>query len=204
MISQLEGTLIEINPLWIVLDVGGVGYQVHIPLSTNEHLPPLKQKLRLFIYPVYRQDMQSLYGFKTQQERTFFQLLVEKVNGVGPRVALGLLSKLSISFLKNAILSGNSQLLQSCPGIGKKTAERVIIELREILSKEDFSKTSLASQSTSSVSIADNGVYEDAIAGLLSLGYKAPEADKALQKALKAHPPDGTSAGELIRAVLRS
>lgn len=130
MIISLEGKLVESNALTAVIEVQGIGYEVHVPLCTVEQLPPMGNNVRLHIYTVYREDAQNLYGFMSREERNFFKLIVEKVSGVGPKVALGLFSKLSLSSLHAALASGDTGLLSKCPGIGKKPPNASLLNLK--------------------------------------------------------------------------
>ena len=134
MIVQLSGKLLEANPLSAVIDCQGVGYEVHIPVSTAGKLPAVNQSCQLYIHAVYREDSASLYGFSTREERDFFRLIVEKVSGIGPKIGISILSRLSVDALKAAILQADTVGLSKCPGIGKKTAERLVIELKDKIS----------------------------------------------------------------------
>jgi Holliday junction DNA helicase RuvA len=138
MITSITGQLVAATPLTATIEVGGFGYEVHIPVTTAERLPSLGQQAKLHTVAVYREDSQTLYGFSTEEERNFFRLLVEKVTGVGPKMALSVLSKLSLATLKGAIAAGDIGLLSKCPGIGKKTAERLVIELRDYLNPAEL------------------------------------------------------------------
>jgi Holliday junction DNA helicase RuvA len=187
MITSLNGTLIESRLLQVVIEAGGVGYEVNVPITTSEKLPSLGNTAKLFTYAVYRDDSQALYGFLLRDDREFFKLLVEKVSGVGPKMALTLFSKLSTKMLQAAIINGDTKLLSQCPGIGKKTAERLIIELRDKIGG-GFASTPSAHnigniESPSEVS-EDASKFQDAIAALSALGYKIPEADKAVNRAI--------------------
>jgi Holliday junction DNA helicase RuvA len=114
-----------------VISAGGVGYEVRMPVTTASRLPGIGKQARLFTMVVYREDEHALYGFSTKDEREFFRLLVEKVSGIGPKIALALMSKLSLPLLAGAIAGGDINLLAQTPGIGKKTAERIVVELRD-------------------------------------------------------------------------
>ncbi len=181
MITSVSGILVSATPLTAVLEVNGIGYEVHIPVTTAERLPQPGQKAKLHTLAVYREDSATLYGFATEEERDFFRLLVEKVTGVGPKMALSVLSKLSLATLKGAIIAGDVGLLAKCPGIGKKTAERLVIELRDKLSPSDLG-TVAPSITDAATAPADNKV-RDAVLALTALGYKAADADKAVRQA---------------------
>jgi len=180
MITSVSGILVSATPLTAVIEAGGLGYEVHIPVTTAERLPVPGQKAKLHTLAVYREDSATLYGFATEEERDFFRLLVEKVTGVGPKMALSVLSKLSLPTLKGAIAAGDVGLLAKCPGIGKKTAERLVIELRDKLGSADLG--TVAPAQTETAAPADNKV-RDAVLALAALGYKAADADKAVRQA---------------------
>lgn len=185
MIASLRGTLLSATPLQAVIETGGVGYEVHVPVTTAEKLPASGQQAFLHTTVVYREDSQSIYGFASPAERDFFRLLIEKVSGVGPKVALALMSRLSLPSLQGAIAAGDAELLSKCPGIGRKTADRIILDLKDklgVVSQIVPAGSSAASSSATSESSA----FADAVAALIALGYKAPEADKAVRKAQAA------------------
>lgn len=181
MIVSLEGTILETNLINIVLDVQGVGYEVFVPLTTAEILPPIGSKIKLHTFVIYREDSQALYGFKTREDRDFFRLLVEKVSGIGPKIALSILSKLSVSVLQNAIAQGDISLLSKCPGIGKKTAERLTIELRD---KVLPNLTAVKFSSLGDNSATEMGLHQDSVSALIGLGVPPIQADKKVRKAL--------------------
>lgn len=205
MIVFLEGTLEEATPLYAEINVNGVGYGVHIPVTTAENLPATGSKVRIYIHAVYREDSQTLYGFSNKEERAFFQLLTERVSGIGPKIALNILSRLSLTMLRNAIASGDSALLAKCQGIGKKTAERVCVELRDHVAKSlrmSGGPTGEAAEAPSAVGPSSNNQINDAVAALMQLGYKLDVADKSVRKAIKDLGPDATTEA-LIKAALR-
>ena len=184
MITRITGLLVSASPLAAVVETGGLAYEVHIPVTTAERLPQAGQQVRLHTYVVYREDAQTLYGFATEEDRDFFRLLIEKVSGVGPKTALTVLSKLSLPVLKSAIVSGDVGLLAKCPGIGKKTAERLVIELRDKFTSEGVSaSTSGLEPSAATDSPAGSNKVRDAVLALVALGYKAADADKAVRQA---------------------
>ncbi|MBC9867325.1 MAG: Holliday junction branch migration protein RuvA [Opitutae bacterium] len=203
MIATLKGSIVESRLLQVVIEAGGVGYEVNIPIKTAENLPPIGSETKLFIYPIYRDDSQTLYGFLNRKDRDFFKVLVEKVSGVGPKMALMLFSRLSIRLLQGAIVRGDAKLLAQCRGIGKKTAERIIIELR------DQVKSGLPSPSPAVLpAVGDGGaipagtnLFQDAISALGVLGYKAVEADKAVNRAMDRLGPEA-SLEDIIKQAL--
>lgn len=205
MLTYIQGTLASASPLQAVIDVEGLGYEVHIPVTTAEKLPSIGARTKLFTLVVYREDSQTLYGFSTQEERNFFRLLVEKVSGVGPRVALSIMSKLSLPMLRGAIAGGDIALLSKCPGIGKKTAERLVIELKDKVGLPGEPSSSILAGSGGHPGSSGTGVdtrIQDAVLALVTLGYKPADADKAVRKALAAGDPE-ISSEALIKAALR-
>ncbi|KAF0096358.1 MAG: holliday junction DNA helicase RuvA [Puniceicoccaceae bacterium 5H] len=205
MIVHLEGTLVEATPLSAVIDVNGVGYGISLPVTTAEKLPQLGQRVRLFTHAVYREDSQTLYGFATQDEREWFRLLSEHVSGIGPKIALSILSKLSIPILRQAIAQEDVNQLSQCPGIGKKTAARLCVELKDkvagLMPKASTSTSPSGENKTPSESPAQ-GQFNDAIAALVTLGYKLDAADKAVRQAQQKLGDEATTEA-LIRASLR-
>lgn len=204
MIVSIEGILERATPVTAIINAGGLGYLVSIPVSTASKLPPNGETVKLHTHTVYREDSQSLYGFSSEDERDFFQLLIEKVSGVGPKVGISMMSKLELPSLISAIANEDATLLAKTPGIGKKTAERVIIELKDKLGA--FARTQnttplqgLSNSSPTSTSEASS--KDDAILALLALGYKHADASKAVSKAIEALGPN-TSTEALIKAAL--
>lgn len=202
MITSVSGTLVSATPLTAIVEAGGLGYEVHIPVTTAERLPPPGQKVKLHTLAVYRDDSQTLYGFVTEEERDFFRLMVEKVTGVGPKMALSVLSKLSLATLQGAIASGDVGLLAKCPGIGKKTAERLIIELRDQLNSAlpGIVSPAKAAAGATTPSSGDNKI-RDAVLALVALGYKAPDADRAVRQALVGLGPTASTEALIKKAL---
>ena len=181
MIARLKGTVLESSPLLVVLEAGGVGYAVHIPVTTAEKVPAIGAECSLFIHSVYREDSATLYGFAGRDDRDFFRLLVEKVSGIGPKIGISILSRMSTDLLRSAIASSDVGLLSKCPGIGKKTAERLVIELKD---KVGLASTgSVTSLGETDVS-GGASTFQDAVASLMTLGYKPADADKLVRKAV--------------------
>ena len=185
MITSITGSLVSATPLTAIIEAGGLGYEVHIPVTTAERLPPPDQRVKLHTLAVYREDSQTLYGFFTEEERDFFRLLVEKVTGVGPKMALSVLSKLSLPTLKGAIAAGDVGLLAKCPGIGKKTAERLVMELRDKLNPAELGLVPAKTAGGATAAPAENKI-RDAVLALVALGYKAADADKSVRQAWAA------------------
>jgi Holliday junction DNA helicase RuvA len=201
MITSIQGTLVEATPLVAVVEVNGLGYEVNVPVTTAERLPARGGTVKLHTWVVYREDAQTLYGFASAAERDFFRLLVEKVTGVGPKVALSIMSRLSLPMLQSAIAGGDVATLAKCPGIGRKTAERLIIEL-----KGRFAPAAAATAMAGSPSGASPGQeiahhQRDAVMSLIALGYKAADADKSVRQAWIALGPEATTE-QLIKKAL--
>lgn len=201
MIARLQGTVLESTPLLAVIDAGGVGYEVHIPITTAERVPPPGKACTLFIHAVYREDSAALYGFATREDRDFFRLLVEKVSGIGPKIAIGILSRMSTPTLRSAIGAGDVALLAKCPGIGKKTAERLVIELKDKVFSGENAGPGPTPSPVSGSGDAPSNAYQDAVASLITLGYKPADADKLIRKA-GAKIDDDPTVEALIRAAL--
>ena len=177
MIGRLTGVILEKQPLQLVVDVKGVGYEISVPMSTFCELPEIGSSVSLFTHFVVREDMQLLFGFSTESERQMFRQLV-KISGIGVRTALALLSKLSVQQLQNAVELQDSARLVSVPGVGKKTAERLLLELR---GKLDSAKiVSGEGALSSAVSINDIG------SALISLGYSDREVSWAVKQLTSA------------------
>lgn len=191
MIGRISGILIEKNPPQILIDVQGLGYLVEVPMSTFYDLPNSGERVTLLTHFVVREDAQLLYGFLTASEKTAFMQLV-KISGVGPRTALGLLSGLSTNDLAQAVALQDASRLTRVPGIGKKTAERLLLELKGKLTP------ALTGGGEAHPAHADGQANLDVLNALLALGY----SDKEASQAVKSLPPDlGVSAG--IREALK-
>lgn len=202
MIVSLTGTVSEATPVRAVLNVQGVGYEVLMPISTAQKLPGIGETAKLLTVAVYREDSQTLYGFATEEERGFFRLLVEKVSGIGPKIALSILSRMDVSSLTRAIANSDVKALSSCPGIGKKTAERLVVELKDKVKSLGAGGATLSmagSSSTTGAIDAASSARLDAVAALIALGMKESEAEKAIQRASDRLGSSATSE-ELVRA----
>jgi Holliday junction DNA helicase RuvA len=175
MIALLTGLIAHKSPDHIILDVQGVGYRVHIPFSTYYELPEEGGTATLHIHTSVREDAILLYGFRTRLEKSFFQLLLG-VSGVGPKLARDILSNIQPGPLAQALAQGDLNKLSTIPGIGKKTAERLVLELKDKVGKLDLS--SLPASDPRGIPTDD--VTEDVISALLNLGYKEPQVRKAL------------------------
>jgi Holliday junction DNA helicase RuvA len=193
MIGRLEGVLAEKAPDALVLDVGGVGYEVRVPLSTFVDLPDPGKTVRLEIHTYVREDTLQLFGFLRAEERLGFRLLIG-ISGVGPRVALAILSGLTIERLLLAVRGRDIASLRGVPGVGPKTAERILIELRDKVAQFE-----LIEERSEGVSDAQ----EATVSALVNLGYPRSHADKAVRLALEQVPEGEFQLEELIREALR-
>lgn len=197
MIGYLEGKLRQKSPEYIVLDVHGVGYVVQVPLSTFYDLPGVGEAVSLYVHTHVREDALQLYGFRTSEEKGAFLHLIA-VNGVGPRLAVNILSGIQPTELQQAVKSQDRKRLQAIPGVGKKTAERILLELRDRLNlgsdRDEEPSPALMSE----------GTYSDALSALLNLGYRPAEAGKALetaQRRLGGEPALETLLKEALRTL---
>lgn len=191
MIVFLEGTVEFLTDNGVCLNVHGVGYEVFVP---QPQAFALHQTCRLFTYAVYREDNQQLYGFLTFEERNCFKLLVEKVNGVGPKLALTLLTAFKMSELCELLVRQDVAALSKCPGVGKKTAQRLVLELQGCLKK-------LPTVSITADKPKKTSVYDDAAAALAVLGYAPKQAEALTEKVRETFPDEVTVEGILKRAL---
>jgi Holliday junction DNA helicase RuvA len=191
MIGQLRGRLVDKRPNQVLLDVGGVGYQVLIPLSTFAALGELHAEVTLLIHTHLREDQLQLFGFLTAREKQLFELLLS-ASGVGPTLALKILSGMSVDDLVPAIRHGDLGQLVRIPGIGKKTAERIVVELRDRLA---------ALEAVPAAATSRIGLAGDVASALLNLGYERREVDHAIEQAQRSGPAGSFEA--LLRAALR-
>lgn len=182
MITSIHGLLASATPLRAVIELNGFGYEVNVPVTTAEKLPAPGAMVKLHTLVIYREDNQTLYGFATAAERDFFRLMIENVTGIGPKSALTIMSRLSLASLESAIRIGDITTLAKCPGIGKKTAERLVVELKAKLGAAD---TPVALGADAEAAAAPSA-HRDAISALIALGYKAADADQAVRKAALA------------------
>ena len=200
MYHYLNGTLIEKSPAGVVLDVQGVGYEVHVPVSTFVRLPALGEQVKLLIRFVVREDAQIFYGFLSVEEKRLFDLLIS-ISGIGPKTGLTALSGVETGALKRAIVRGEIEVLQGIPGIGKKTAERIVVELREKLAAENPGS---AESKDGKTEYAQGSPMDDAVEALVALGYKRPGAKQAVEKTLKDRAGGKLSVEELVRFSLQN
>ena len=188
MIGRLSGTLIEKNPPQILLDVAGVAYEVDVPMSTFYNLPDTGAKVALFTHLVVREDAHLLYGFGTEHERRAFRLLT-RISGIGAKIGLAVLSGLSVAELAHAITLQESGRLTKIPGIGKKTAERILLELKDKLGADLSTAVGVHRPAPAS---------SDILNALVALGYSDKEAVSAVKEL-----PEGVAVADGIRAALK-
>ncbi len=190
MIASLAGTLVHKAPPALTVEVGGVGYELEAPMSTFYNLPPIGQPVRLLTHLVVREDAQLLYGFGTGEERQLFRSLL-RVSGVGPRIALAILSGSTAGAFAACVQAGDATALTRIPGVGRKIAERLIVEMRDRLA-------AVAADGHAAMAAAPVGVAAEAFSALVALGYRPNEATRLL-KNVEA----GGSTEEMIRGALQ-
>ncbi len=198
MISYLRGKITQSSPTELTIEVNGVGYLVYIPLSTYERIGQNDQEMTTILTHLHvREDLMQLFGFATEQERELFRLLIS-VSGIGPKMAQSILSGISPADLRAAILEGNLLALTSISGVGRKTAERIVLELRSKLGKLEF-----VPESATTPTSLQMKARSEALVGLMSLGYTRASAEKALRAVLNESPNKDLSTEELIKRSLR-
>lgn len=197
MIGRLSGILLEKQPPHILLDVNGVGYEVDAPMSTFYRLPAIGDKVTLHTHLVVREDAQLLYAFAEKRDRALFRELI-KLNGVGPKLALALMSGLEVEELIGAVQAQDTGALTRVPGVGKKTAERLLVELKDRFKAWEDIPGAAAPLVTGTAPVAVSGTA-DAVSALIALGYKPQEASRAVANIKE----DGLSSEELIRRALK-
>jgi Holliday junction DNA helicase RuvA len=198
MITFLEGTLIEALPTHVIIGVHGVGYHVFIPLSSYDRLPAVGAGIKILTHLQVREDAHVLFGFVSHAERDLFRLLVNHVSGIGPKTALDVLSGITVTNFKAAVVSADAGLLAKTKGIGKKTAERIIVELKDKVGIAAAWEAASAAHAPT----PQEATINDAVLALISLGYKQVDAHKAVKQ---AQEKAGASAGteELVRGALK-
>jgi holliday junction DNA helicase RuvA len=201
MIGRLRGILIEKQPPYLLLDVNGVGYEIQAPMTTFYRLPALGAEVVLHTHLSITENLHQLFGFADQADRSLFRTLI-KVNGVGPKLAVGILSGMEADDIARCVRDNNVKALTKVPGIGTKTAERLVIELRDRLKSWDMPHSDLLSHSEIQQIASGNDLYAEAESALIALGYKPVDAAKMIASAAKQKPD--ASSQELIRLALRS
>jgi Holliday junction DNA helicase RuvA len=197
MIGRLRGEIVSKHPPFLMLEVNGVGYEVEAPMSTFYNLPPLGEQATLLTHLVVRDDAHVLYAFGSESERALFRALL-KVSGVGAKMALAILSGMSAEAFSSYVQANDVSALVRLPGIGKKTAERLIVEMRDRLEKLGMAHDSTLPSSVSSEAPGETPVAE-AVGALIALGYKPNEASRMVRGVTS----DGLSSEEIIRAALK-
>ena len=196
MISFLQGKLAEALPTQVVIDVNGVGYEMFIPLSSFDKLPQPGSQVKLLTHLAVRDDAHVLYGFMTETERDLFRLLIRHVSGIGPKIALNVLSGTTPASFRAAVTSGDVKVLSGVSGVGKKTAERIVVELKDKLGDE----AAFGSASGAPIS-ADEQKISDAASALIALGSKPKDAQEAVRGAVAILGPDAP-VDSIVRAAL--
>lgn len=196
MIGRLWGVLVEKRPPWLLVDVNGVGYEVEAPMSTFYDLPAVSEKVTLYTHLAVKDDAHSLYGFATEQERTLFRSLI-RISGIGPRIALGILSGIRPDDFIRCIEQQDIPTLTRLPGIGKKTAERLLIEMRDRI--KTLGAAPLAATGGMPALTVANDPQSEAISALIALGYKPAESARLVQ----AVGTDDQTTEQIIRLALQ-
>ncbi len=203
MIGRLRGIILEKQPPEVLIEINGVGYEVFMPMSCFYELPDRGQEAIIFTHFVVREDAQLLYGFNDKQERALFRELI-KVNGVGPKLALAILSGMSAQQFVHAVEQEQVSVLIKLPGVGKKTAERLVVEMKDRfkgLNGDLFNNNSDLPPLSPSKS-ADNDAEAEAVSALVALGYKPQEASRLVSKVMKPNTDCETLIREALRAAL--
>jgi Holliday junction DNA helicase RuvA len=198
MITFLHGKLVEALPTQAIVNVNGVGYEVLIPLSSFDKLPPAGADVKLLTQLIVREDAHVLYGFASAAERDLFRLLVNSVSGIGPKTALNVLSGISVAAFRGAVASGDIKSLSQISGVGKKTAERMVVELRDKVGAAGAWEAASAQRALS----PEDQKINDAVLALMALGFKQIEAHDAVRSA-QAVLGDKVTIEELVRACLK-
>jgi Holliday junction DNA helicase RuvA len=198
MITHLHGKLIDVLPTQVVIEVHGVGYDVLIPLSSYDKLPAPGSEVKILTHLAIREDAHVLYGFMTAQERDLFRMLINTVSGIGPKIALNVLSGMNVIAFRGAVANGDVKSLSQISGVGKKTAERIVVELRDKIGKAGAWEASSAQRALT----AEDQKINDAVLGLMALGFKQVEAHDTVRNALEKMGAQ-TSLEDLVRACLK-
>jgi Holliday junction DNA helicase RuvA len=198
MISFLQGKLVEALPTQVTVDVHGVGYEALIPLSSFDKLPSPGQEVKLLTHLAVREDAHTLYGFMTTAERDLFRLLINTVSGIGPKIALNVLSGISVTSFRGAVANSDVKALSQISGVGKKTAERILVELKDKIGAAGAWEAASAQRALS----AEDQKVNDAVLALMALGFKPLEAHDAVRKVLGSLGAQ-TTVEDLVRACLR-
>jgi Holliday junction DNA helicase RuvA len=198
MITFLQGKLVEALPTQAVVDVNGVGYEVLIPLSSYSKLPPLGQTVKLLTHLAIREDAHVLYGFTSDSERDLFRLLVNTVSGIGPKIAINILSGISAVAFRGAVANGDIKSLSQISGVGKKTAERIVVELKDKVGAAGAWEAASAQRALT----PEDQKTNDAVLALIALGFKQADAFDAVRRIQGSLAPEAT-VEDLVRACLK-
>jgi Holliday junction DNA helicase RuvA len=198
MITFLHGKLVEMLPTQVTVDVQGIGYEVLIPLSSFDKLPQPGQEIRLLTHLAVREDAHTLYGFMSAAEREMFRLLINTVSGIGPKIALNILSGISVTAFRGAVANCDVKALSQISGVGKKTAERIVVELKDKIGAAGAWEASSAQRALS----PEDQRVNDAVLALLALGFKQIDAHDSVRKAQASLGAQAT-VEELVRACLK-
>jgi Holliday junction DNA helicase RuvA len=198
MITFLHGTLVEALPTQVTVNVNGVGYEALIPLSSFDKLPAPGKEVRLLTHLAIREDAHVLYGFMSAAERDLFRLLINTVSGIGPKIALNILSGITVTAFRGAVAGGDVKALSQISGVGKKTAERIVVELRDKVGPAGAWEASSAQRALS----AEDQKLNDAVLALMALGFKQAEAHESV-RAAQAMLGDRAGVEDLVRAALK-
>jgi len=197
MITFLDGKLASALPTQAIVDVGGVGYEIFIPLSSYDKLPAAGQDIRILTHLHVREDAQILYGFMTAPERDLFRLLVNNVSGIGPKLALAVLSGMSVNSFKTAVVNSDVASLSKISGLGKKTAERIVLELKDKLGVAAAWEAASAMHAPT----PEQEQANEAVLALIALGYKQSDAHKAVRE--MQEKDEAKPAEELVKLALK-
>lgn len=197
MISLLRGTIRHKTPFIVIIDVAGVGYEVYCTQEAYEKAPVTDSEYQLHTRLIVREDSMTLFGFASLEERTLFDQLIS-VSGIGPRTGQGMLTALTAAQLRDAIRLNNLSTLTGIPGVGKKTAERLVLELRDKILKEDFTVPTGSGESSDR-----SNIRNEALQALVALGYQRAVAEKAIRVVLRDRAEEGQSTARLIKAALK-
>jgi Holliday junction DNA helicase RuvA len=198
MITFLHGKLVEALPTQIVVDVNGVGYEILIPLSSFDKLPPPGAEIKILTQLIVREDAHILYGFASAAERDLFRMLINNVSGIGPKTALNVLSGMNATAFRGAVASSDVKSLSQIPGVGKKTAERIVVELRDKIGVAGVWEAASAKHSLS----PDDQKINDAVLALMALGFKQIDAHDAV-RAAQTMLGEKATVEQLVRACLK-
>ena len=198
MIAYIQGKVAEKNPTRAVIDVNGIGYEILVPISSYERIGAVGETAKLLTYLHVREDILQLFGFSTQDEREMFLLLIS-ISGIGPKSALGIISSIATKDLKHAIAHEDLNLLTAVPGIGKKTAQRIVVELKDKVAKLG----AISDAGSRTIPSGTSAIADEAMMALISLGYHKSIAEKAIVKALQDNKNKELSLQDLIKTALR-